>query len=171
LLFTWFQSSKIAITYIFLVCSLLACYFLPLRIFAAFDMFLVGIIFFKYKIGHININQFWLMQLIIVLFSFINNSDKNTFAIELLTAVGMVYWQQSGKVTKFLASISYSLYLIHIPVGGRFMNLADRYAHSLYLNELILLIGVALCITCAWIFYKLVELPAINYSRQLIKKY
>lgn len=171
LLFTWFKSSKISITYILLVCSLLVRYFFPVFIFAVFDMFLVGIIFFKYKTGNININQFWLMQLIVVLFSFINNGDKNIFVIELLTVAGMMYWNHQGRVTRFLANISYSLYLIHIPVGGRFMNLTGRYTHSVYISALFLLIAIALCIVCAWIFYKLVELPAINYSRLLIKSF
>ena len=171
LLFAILASPKKWATYSFLVCSLVVGYLFPAHIFGTFDTFLVGIIYFKYKTGHINAKEFWLIELVVIAFTLFTNQDKNIFVAEILTAIGMMYWNSTNNVTAFLARISYSLYLIHIPIGGRFMNLSGRYIHSIYLSNLFLVLGIALCIFCAWIFYKLVELPAITLSRSLVKRF
>lgn len=171
LLFGVLASPKKWTTYSFLLGSLIVVYLLPVSLFSVFDTFLVGIIYFKYKTGHISIKEYWLMQLSIIIFTLITNPDKNIFATEILTAIGMMYWNSTNNVTAFFAKISYSLYLIHIPIGGRFINLSERYIDTIYLSNLFLVLAIALCIFCAWIFYKLVELPAIKLSRSLVKQF
>ena len=171
LLYGVLASSKKWATYGFLAGSLIVVYLFPVHLFSVFDAFLVGIIYFKYKAGHIGVKEYWLMELAVIVFTLFTNPDINIFATEMLTAISMMYWNSTNSITAFFARISYSLYLIHVPIGGRFLNLSGRYIHSVYLGNLFLILAIALCVFCAWIFYKLVELPAITLSRSLVKKF
>ena len=155
-----------------LIITLLAANYLASNeLCGAIDVFLVGIIYFKYKISHIKGYEFWAMEALIVLFSFFNNPDINVGIIEIFALVGIFCWTNTGRVTQFFGRISYSLYLLHVPIGGRIVNLGDRFTHSLPVTYLILVIAIGVSILCAWIFYKWVELPSIKFSRQLISKY
>lgn len=67
----------------------------------------------------------------------------------------------------FLGKISYSLYLIHIPIGGRIINLFVRFADDVYLQ----LLGVFCALICSllfgWLFYEYVEKPSKRLSSKL----
>lgn len=66
-----------------------------------------------------------------------------------------------------LGAISYSLYLLHVPIGGRVMNLGMRVSHA-PLYETALAVGaLALSLLCAVIFWKMVEMPAHRLSQRL----
>jgi len=67
----------------------------------------------------------------------------------------------------FLGSISYSLYLTHLPV-----NWVSRKFFSLWSlpSEIVLLVKVVLAILIATIITRLIEEPAMKYIKQLYKK-
>ncbi len=73
-----------------------------------------------------------------------------------------------GRVLTYLGTISYSLYLVHVPIGGRIVNLAARFVHGQF--EHLIVSGLALVITLAvaHVFYICVERPALRKARQLI---
>ena len=55
---------------------------------------------------------------------------------------------------------SYSLYLVHVPFGGAFRNLAMRFVSETSPEFLLVQIGyVAVCVATALIFYRLIEAP------------
>jgi len=69
----------------------------------------------------------------------------------------------SSRVARF-GSISYSLYLLHVPVGGKIMNLGGRFAHSTPALAVLLAVAVGASILAAAIFYRFVELPSQRLS-------
>lgn len=69
-----------------------------------------------------------------------------------------------GRVWTFFGLISYSLYLIHVPIGGRVINLAERLPRTLLIEMLSLAAGLALSLFIAWLFYKWIERPAQRWS-------
>jgi peptidoglycan/LPS O-acetylase OafA/YrhL len=69
----------------------------------------------------------------------------------------------SSKVTRF-GSISYSLYLLHVPIAGKIMNLGGRFAHSTPALGALLVTAVGASILAAAIFYRFVELPSQRLS-------
>ena len=73
-----------------------------------------------------------------------------------------------GRGLLWLGSISYSLYLVHVPVGGRVVNLGRRFIGESAHEEL-LLSSAALVMSAgfAWCFYRLLELPAQRWARNL----
>lgn len=67
----------------------------------------------------------------------------------------------------FFGTISYSMYLIHVPVGGRVINLATRLPNTGYREVLGLGLAMIVSIGVAYIFYRLVERPTAHYSQNL----
>jgi peptidoglycan/LPS O-acetylase OafA/YrhL len=70
----------------------------------------------------------------------------------------------------FLGDISYSLYLLHWPIGTRIMNLGNRLAHGELQFDLLLLLGTAISLASSWLMYKWVELPAKNLAARITYK-
>ncbi len=64
--------------------------------------------------------------------------------------------------------ISYSLYLIHVPIGGRVVNLGKRFVADDFGYMVVALAGLGASIAAAFVFYKLVEVPAIKLAQKLL---
>ena len=71
------------------------------------------------------------------------------------------------KWSTFLGSISYSLYLIHIPFGGRLLVLTNIYVQSEAGKSFLIALFLALTIFVAWIFYLLIEKPSLYLSKKI----
>lgn len=64
----------------------------------------------------------------------------------------------------FLGSISYSLYLVHVPLGSRFLNIGSRFASSLIEQLVVLWTTILITIWAAHLLYQWVEKPAQRWS-------
>lgn len=70
------------------------------------------------------------------------------------------------KVAAFLGTISYSLYLLHFPLGVKFINaLSPRVAESYHV--LLFLLAIAVSIFTAWVVYFFVEKPSSEASQRV----
>ena len=93
----------------------------------------------------------------------------------LLTACIILFVKSSNKIILFLGNISYSLYLIHIPIGVKVMNLGIRFATNWAACLLLLFVGLGVSLAAAYLLYRFVEKPArkwssaITYKKQLLK--
>ena len=65
-----------------------------------------------------------------------------------------------------VGTISYSLYLIHVPIGGRVINLFSRFQPNTWQWLVISLLAGLISLVAAWVFYRLVEVPSQKLSRR-----
>ena len=65
---------------------------------------------------------------------------------------------------QFFGHISYSLYLLHVPIGGRVINLCARFVHTMPAKCLVLMTALAFSTGAAWLLYRFVEQPAQQWS-------
>ena len=75
-----------------------------------------------------------------------------------------------GSVMQFLGRISYSLYLLHAPVGWRFISIVRReFGPQLgpTMGTLTFLGGVLLSVFSAWVLYVIVERPSTKLARRI----
>jgi peptidoglycan/LPS O-acetylase OafA/YrhL len=63
--------------------------------------------------------------------------------------------------------ISYSLYLLHVPIGGKIMNLGGRFAHGTTALAALLFAAMGVSIAAALVFYRFVELPSQRLSSSI----
>jgi peptidoglycan/LPS O-acetylase OafA/YrhL len=69
-------------------------------------------------------------------------------------------WRLPGRAhaaALLLGAISYSLYVTHVPVGGRVVNLGMRFTGSEWSRLALSVTAMAVVLAFAWIFWKLVE--------------
>jgi peptidoglycan/LPS O-acetylase OafA/YrhL len=71
-----------------------------------------------------------------------------------------------GALLTALGTISYSFYLIHVPVGGRVINLGGRFVAGAWSEFALSLLALVVCLACSWVFYWSIERTAINFARR-----
>jgi peptidoglycan/LPS O-acetylase OafA/YrhL len=67
----------------------------------------------------------------------------------------------------WMGALSYSLYLLHGPVGERVVNLGARYARAPMAQVAVMVAAVAVSMGGAYALYRLVELPALRAAASL----
>jgi peptidoglycan/LPS O-acetylase OafA/YrhL len=125
--------------------------------------FNIGIIGFMIylNIGHKTLNTVAVAGLSI----FILIHDIPALIAALSSLLFILYYQSTvPKALKFLGTISYSLYLIHFPIGVKFINLLNRFVPPAY-SPLLFITTLVLVIGLATIFYRLIEKPAERISK------
>lgn len=131
---------------------------------------------FQYFVKMINVREYLLFG--VVTFLLLALSLGKTIAIVgVLTALAIAFVRiKKIKIFHFFGIISYSLYLIHVPIGGRIVNLGKRFATTDVEYFMVSLFGFCLSVFVAYLFYKIIEKPAnewssrIKYRRSRIKE-
>ena len=133
-------------------------------------LFATGMLAFHLRTARISVLEFLISQIFVVLSAHASNSILVGAAVSgCIAFLKLPPLPAAG----FFATISYSLYLIHVPIGRSLVHLGERLLPDQQLARLGLSIGVfAICIGCAFVFYMLFERPAhrmsarINYRAQ-----
>lgn len=127
-------------------------------------LFLLGICTFQYRGGLLDLRgyvaglvclgavAFWLYGPLI--------------ATVCLAAVGIIAFVEISHTNPlvFLGHISYSLYLLHVPIGGRIINLSLRFSLGMAAKFMVLCLAVVVSVLAAWALHRLVEFPAQRWS-------
>lgn len=71
------------------------------------------------------------------------------------------------RILSFLGAISYSLYFLHVPIGGRVINIGRRFADGSTQELFVSLAALAVALLVATIFSKYVEGPAKRASKRI----
>ncbi|NTW24662.1 MAG: acyltransferase, partial [Lentimicrobium sp.] len=129
-------------------------------------LFIVGILLFQFRIGYLTKGEFGTLLLIALMLIFAK-FDKRYLVAALLPYFFINYFEFTGRISKFLGNISYSLYLVHIPIGGRIINLTENFVQNPMIREIMVFVALAISILAAWLFYMIIEKPAINWSKRV----
>ena len=65
----------------------------------------------------------------------------------------------------FLGTISYSLYLLHTPIGGRIVNLSTRLPELGIYRYSAIVVAFVVSVLCAYAFWQIVERPSQRWSK------
>ena len=83
----------------------------------------------------------------------------------LATAVVIMFLEWRNPVLSWLGNISYSLYLVHVPLGGRVVNLGARFTAAETLRIAFLAIALMASIGSAYIMFRFIERPAQKWAK------
>jgi peptidoglycan/LPS O-acetylase OafA/YrhL len=93
--------------------------------------------------------------------------------IAVALGAGAIYFLRDvefGRCAILLGGLSYSLYLMHVPIGGRVINLGKRFGDGpLYELGLVALALLASLLAAA-LLHRLIEKPALMMSRRVGKQ-
>jgi len=137
-------------------------------------IFMVGIFAFQYVIRIIELPEMLIGSAFVLLLNYywlnhvLHLDTAVPITLAAIFAIGFIFFiKKQINVLDFLGKISFSLYLIHVPVTVALLPIFESYIHRpsfilIYrLGVLISTIGIA------YIYYKIIEKPAMSLSRKV----
>lgn len=136
-------------------------------VFRYLPLFVLGMITFTFRTGRMT-TAVYVAWLAMAACAAIVVDGHAAAAVGMATAlgIGFVNLRRIAPLA-FLGSISYSLYLLHVPIGGRVVNLGSRFAHDTMSQVLVLALAVLASIGAAYAFHRVVERPAQRMAASL----
>lgn len=166
LLLTLFLSKKKVVLVMVLLSMLFLSFLNTIELFKYFNLFSIGILTFLYKTEKLNLN-YYIFYILIILGVVSYQFQSEVVLVSLFSILYILLINRTSKVLDFLGKISFSLYLIHIPIGGKIINLGLRFVQQEYQKYLLLSIAFIASIVFAYLFYLLIESPALKLSKKI----
>jgi peptidoglycan/LPS O-acetylase OafA/YrhL len=136
-------------------------------VFHYMGLFALGMLTFSKYVGFMSARAYLLL---LIPFSVVTALSLNmlTAVVGLLAAllIAFIRMPRFAPFT-FLGAISYSVYLLHVPIGGRVVNLGTRFAHTTVVQIAVLIAAIVLSLVAAYVMYRFVEQPARQWSSSL----
>ncbi len=147
----------------------------PKLVFHYLGLFTLGVLAFQYHAAFLSNASFVLSVLITVAIGItISNQTEHAWltglvggSTSLIIAFVPMPRHSTMRVFVFLGGISYSLYLLHSPVGSRVINLGARFGEGLMWELLVLVVAVGVSITASVGFHRLVERPSQRFASRV----
>jgi peptidoglycan/LPS O-acetylase OafA/YrhL len=131
--------------------------------------FLIGIITFQVACKIIQFREFVGLSTVI-LFLLMLQRAPIYLLIVLVAIIVILFMKLNWKWASFLGMISYSLYLIHVPFGGRLLVLTQMFVHDERIKSLLIISFLGATVLVAWLFYLLIENPSVVLSKKIVYK-
>lgn len=122
-------------------------------------LFLTGYVTFQYRAGAVTTRGFLALLALAVCGVYLTLGFIVAL-VSLLTALAIAFVKTKWRRLKFFGDISYSLYLLHVPVGAKVINLGLRFVEHRSGKLCVLAIALAITIGASYLLYRLVEQPA-----------
>lgn len=169
LLILWNRNNKY-LTIITLF-AFFALSFIPqdtIRLFNNTDIFTIGIVGAFYKKDFISKMHFLILVGLIGIVIFFHHTYVITIlAVGAILGIAFLNTVRNLNWLIFFGQISYSLYLLHVPIGGRVINLSSRFALGTPMKIIVVFIAVLVSVIAAYLFYLFVEKPSHRLSRKI----
>lgn len=168
LLFPLISSSKTKLFATFFIFLILASLHTPPSISVILpylSFFGIGILLFSYKFEK-RVSLSWLLLLLTCFLTqiYFYQGIAATIA-SFATVLVILFWKYANSIIRFFSMISFSLYLLHVPIGGKVINLGGRYVTSDASRYFLIFVAFVTSILAAYLFYKFVEKPAFVFSK------
>jgi peptidoglycan/LPS O-acetylase OafA/YrhL len=168
LIFPLLNASRAMIRTLTMIALLVPGFFVTQRslLFVHLPLFVAGILTYQFKVGRLSKSSYFVSVAVtsIVMGFGLGTVIAITGAI---TALVIAFINLGGELLTWLGSISYSLYLMHVPIGGKIIDLGVRFRHGQFVPSLFLIAASATSILAAWVLYRLVELPSQGLSSRI----
>lgn len=87
--------------------------------------------------------------------------------VSFATSIVIVSGRGGSWIGSQLGALSYSLYLVHVPIGGRVVNFGTRLADTRTTELVVLCVALAASLAAAVALHRLVEEPARRWSASI----
>lgn len=135
-------------------------------LFVHLPLFLAGILTYQFKVGRLSKWRFLAaLSLTALLTSF--RSGPSVAVTCAITGLLIAFAEFRSRILTWLGAISYSLYLMHVPIGGKIIDLGVRFPHGELVPSLFLIAATAGSILSAWALYRMVELPSQKLASRI----
>lgn len=129
-------------------------------------LFMLGMLSFQFHAKIISLKGFWISLPLLAVGACYTLGPLRASA-GVATALIIGFFCFSNKFLRFMGAISYSLYLVHAPIGRKFVNLGGRYVDGTTGGLAVVVAGLLASILGAWLLYTMVERPAQRWSSSI----
>jgi peptidoglycan/LPS O-acetylase OafA/YrhL len=141
----------------------------PSLIFLYMPIFLAGILTFQRKVGLLS-NRLFVLGLLLCCAITWAELGVGVALIVAVATLAIAFVNLRGTILTQFGLISYSLYLVHVPIGGKVVNFGARYARGLFGEIAVLFAAAAASVAAAYLLYLAVELPSQRLSSRVSYK-
>ncbi len=168
LTYNLFTNQNKIICYCTLFLFLLLAYLTPnsYTVFYYGEIFLIGIILFLYYIDHFSYKEF-VIFLLSTIFVATTKLPLQTLPPSLFVVACVLWLNIDNRISNFLGTISYSLYLVHAPVGQRLIYQSFSFIQNPLLRTLWVVFAILIAILVAYLYYLWIEKPFIKLSKKV----
>jgi peptidoglycan/LPS O-acetylase OafA/YrhL len=128
--------------------------------------FTVGIVLYRYVVGKLNIFEAFILSIPVIYVLFIQYTHKE-FLVTIATCLFILAPFKRTSIGIFLGNISFSLYLLHFPIGLRVINLTQRFVETQSLRQMMILTALFISIAAAYIYYIYIEKPFKDLAQRV----
>jgi peptidoglycan/LPS O-acetylase OafA/YrhL len=129
-------------------------------------VFMLGVLAFRFKIELIDKRTYLIMATLTAVAA--SACCGPVIGItSLITSLTIAFVTLRSRVLAWSGSISYSLYLVHYPIGGRVFGIGERLFQSPLLQYAAHVASVLVSILVAYVMYRLVEQPAKRFASRI----
>ena len=132
--------------------------------------FAAGILAFQFRTGLASARQALCLGAVLSLAIIIANNTWIAAVVvvtSMALAIGPAARVSGTTAMAHIGLLSYSLYLVHVPLGGRVINAAVRWAEPGPWRLAAVPLALAASIGVAFLLYRSVELPCMRWSRRI----
>lgn len=130
-------------------------------------LFSMGILLFLRDEKLVSEKFFWFSATLALFVQFAVRGAPSALA-GFATLLAILFLPQiKFKPLVWVGTISYSLYLLHAPVGGRVMNLLERYPEFPGIRFFAVPLALGAALLGSYFFYSLIEKPCHDFARSL----
>lgn len=168
LLFPILMSKNPVVRYLTMA-ALLAMAYIPTghaHVFQYLPFFCMGIFYSMYLVKQLDKVPFFLFMIAATVICYLQ-FDKILTGLGISTILVIAFLKHVPKPLAFLGHISYSLYLLHIPLGGRIINISQVLVKNQDLRVVIVWVALVVCIIASYFFYRWVEKPFQKWSKSI----
>lgn len=134
------------------------------------SLFLLGMIYVSWKTHKINTWEYAIVTLMASIVT-ITCLGYLPFLFGISTIVVVYFFPHiNTKVSRFLGNISYSLYLLHLPIGTPIVDFLSHRLIQPYQKVIAILLAVGILLVLSYLFYLLVEKPSKELAARISYK-
>ncbi|PIJ48817.1 MULTISPECIES: acyltransferase family protein [unclassified Erwinia] len=140
---------------------------------------LSGVLYFRFKNKSILKNPYILLSCVIVTIGGISSGfliQYNLITSIMFSFLVLLFSLQNDSILKFtpkifitLGNISFSLYLIHNPLGGYILGLAEKVQHGALKSLIGIAVILFITLITSWLSHKYIEIKLTKKVRDLLK--